>query len=76
MSLINNFRSFFASPTTQATQVAPQTPVKAAATTGINNPFLGKSSNYGKNSPVPGGFYAGQLNGQPNFVGRKLYVEI
>ena len=44
------------------------------------NPFLGttfgSSLNYGKNQPVPGGYFAGYYNGKPNIVGRKLFIEV
>lgn len=44
------------------------------------NPFLsttfGSSSAYGKNQPVLGGYFAGYYNGQPNIVGRKLFIEV
>lgn len=45
-----------------------------------NNPFLsstfGTGYNYGKNQPVEGGYFAGYLNGKPNIVGRKLFIEV
>jgi hypothetical protein len=43
------------------------------------NPFLSTSFGgdfYGKNKPVAGGYFAGYYNGQPNIVGRKLFIEI
>ena len=44
------------------------------------NPFLGSSFNssqtYGKNTPVTGGYFAGYYNGQPNIVGRRLFIEV
>ncbi len=44
------------------------------------NPFLGStfnsSENYGKNTPVSGGYFAGYYNGKPNIVGRKLFIEV
>ena len=44
------------------------------------NPFLGSnfssSDNYGKNTPVNGGYFAGYYNGKPNIVGRKLFIEV
>lgn len=44
------------------------------------NPFLsttfGSASNYGKNQPVSGGYFAGYYNGKPNIVGRRLFIEI
>lgn len=50
------------------------------ATNDNENPFLytsfGSSSNYGKNQPVAGGYFAGYYNGKPNIVGRKLFIEV
>lgn len=44
------------------------------------NPFIsttfGSSNSYGKNQPVEGGYFAGYYNGQPNIVGRKLFIEV
>lgn len=41
--------------------------------TGQNsNPF----ANYGQNKPVPGGYFAGYYNNQPNIVGRRLFIEV
>ncbi len=37
-----------------------------------SNPFL----NYGQNKPVPGGYFAGYYNNQPNIVGRRLFIEV
>ncbi len=36
------------------------------------NPF----ANYGQNKPVPGGYFAGYYNNQPNIVGRRLFIEV
>ncbi|MEW5820008.1 MAG: hypothetical protein AB1782_07430 [Cyanobacteriota bacterium] len=44
------------------------------------NPFLTKEDDnkeiYGKNRPVPGGYFAGYINGKPNIVGSKLFIII
>lgn len=46
-----------------------------------NNPYVSlnfassNNSNYGKNQPVAGGYFAGYYNGVPNIVGRRLFVE-
>ena len=38
--------------------------------------YLNKElKNYGKNMPIPGGYFAGYYNEKPNIVGRKLYIE-
>jgi hypothetical protein len=36
-----------------------------------NNPF-----SYAQNRPVPGGYFAGYYNNQPNIVGRRLFIEV
>lgn len=45
-----------------------------------NNPFVnykGNSlNNYGKNSPVRGGYFAGYYNGKQNIVGQRLFIEV
>ena len=45
-----------------------------------NNPFLSaafdSNTNYGKNRPIAGGYFAGYYNGKPNIVGRKLFIEV
>ena len=44
------------------------------------NPFVTSQSNpfadYGQNKPVPGGYFAGYYNNQPNIVGRRLFIEV
>lgn len=44
------------------------------------NPFIAQNNNfgsktYGVNRPVKGGYFAGYINGKPNIVGRKLFIE-
>lgn len=43
------------------------------------NPFIQQQSTpsrtYAVNRPVKGGYFAGYYNGQPNIVGRKLFIE-
>ncbi len=43
----------------------------------FENPFVQtpKRNNYAVNRPVKGGYFAGYYNGQPNIVGRKLFIE-
>ncbi len=46
----------------------------------FENPFIvqptaGRTKNYGVNKPVKGGYFAGYYNGQPNIVGRRLFIE-
>lgn len=46
------------------------------------NPFVNSQSSsnpfadYGQNKPVPGGYFAGYYNNQPNIVGRRLFIEV
>ena len=54
----------------------PQNPFAMQA----GNPFVNSyesNSNpfYGKNRPVPGGYFAGYYNGKPNIVGTRLFIE-
>ena len=67
----------------QQTQVSTQQP--AVQKVGNPNPFNGNpfvspkmtnSSTFGMNMAVPGGFFAGYYNGQPNIVGAKLFIEV
>jgi hypothetical protein len=75
----------------QSQQQLPLKETKAAAPVqkvGNPNPFNGNpfvtsasvagtsSETFGKNMPVPGGFFAGYHNGKPNIVGANLFVEI
>jgi len=32
------------------------------------------SGKYGKNTPIPGGYFAGYYNNKPNIVGQRLFV--
>lgn len=43
----------------------------------FENPFVQTPSrnNYAVNRPVKGGYFAGYYNGQPNIVGRRLFIE-
>ena len=56
--------------------------VTSVQTNGYNpfeNPFVqsstSKRNTYAVNRPVKGGYFAGYYNGQPNIVGRKLFIE-
>lgn len=63
---------FYAPSTTQVTQVKENNGYNP-----FENPFVHTSqrSNYAVNKPVKGGYFAGYYNGQPNIVGRKLFIE-
>jgi len=42
------------------------------------NPFVNSRgySNYAKNRPVSGGYFAGYYNNKPNIVGQRLFLEV
>lgn len=59
------------------------TPVQTVQPTTVNpfavNPFAtpsgeGNNEKYGKNTPIPGGYFAGYYNNKPNIVGQRLFV--
>lgn len=67
-------------------QTATTKTVNQVKSTG-SNPFAGpfisnnamsssRQNFYGKNNPLKGGYFAGYYNGQPNIVGRRLFVEV
>lgn len=62
-----------------AQNVQSKTAVKAVSNNPFANPFVTSSqtsyASYAKNKPVQGGYFAGYHNGQPNIVGRRLFVE-
>ncbi len=77
MQLVNMVNSFI-----KSANVKHSAPKQDVSSTG-NNPFadpLIKSQNspqyYAQNRPVTGGFFAGYHNGQANYVGRKLFIEV
>lgn len=41
------------------------------------NPFIQSSTNdsYAKNNPSKSGYFAGYYNGQPNIVGKRIFIE-
>ncbi len=74
-------RVFTANPMVQAESItrARTSSNPFAPTSG--NPFVTSQSgnqfaNYGQNKPVPGGYFAGYYNNQPNIVGRRLFIEV
>lgn len=59
------------------------TTTAAAVTNTSSNPFgnpfvaTNNANNYyGKNNPMKGGYFAGYHNGQPNIVGKRLFIEV
>jgi hypothetical protein len=81
MSFLNNISRLFNPATYSSVPVGSveKLPIQTASQVS-GNPFLGQdkvdSSIYGKNKPVPGGYFAGYYNGQPNIVGQKLFIVI
>ncbi|MDD3419402.1 MAG: hypothetical protein PHE78_02250 [Candidatus Gastranaerophilales bacterium] len=88
--MVSQLASFIGNQLTQSQQSPQQLPVKevkpAIQKVGNPNPFNGNpfvtagisndNQTFGKNMPVPGGFFAGYHNGKPNIVGANLFVEI
>lgn len=74
-NLINPSRFSNVGQVSPAALSLPATTSKAGS-----NPFIGPGSEdkdaYGKNRPVPGGYFAGYHNGKPNIVGSKLFIVI
>ena len=72
-------KSLSSTNTNAVVQIAPKSNNPFQSNENIN-PFLtttfGSGSHYGKNQPVPGGYFAGYYNGKPNIVGRKLFIEV
>ena len=72
-TLRNMVSNVFYAPTVQSTAVNAKSNYNP-----FENPFVqtqNKSSSYGINKPVRGGYFAGYYNGKPNIVGRKLFIE-
>ncbi|MBQ4122478.1 hypothetical protein IJD44_01960 [bacterium] len=76
--MINSLKSlvsqvFYAPATTQTTAIETKSEYNP-----FENPFIQSptSNNYAVNKPVKGGYFAGYYNGQPNIVGRRLFIEV
>ncbi|MBQ9244776.1 hypothetical protein IJ182_00745 [bacterium] len=78
--MINRLRNMLS----QVLYTSNTTGVKQTSTASLNksmnsyeNPFIQvtQGKNYGINKPVKGGYFAGYYNGQPNIVGRRLFIE-
>ena len=83
--MISNLVSLFSNAIVSQTQASRSvTAPKTVSSNPFANPFLESSSTnssysrnfYGKNHPLKGGYFAGYYNGQPNIVGRKLFIEV
>lgn len=79
-NLVNIFSQVFNPLQVQAKAMPQLSPVTSNNPFSGGNPFMGtsRSSNafYGKNAPVKGGYFAGYYNGQPNIVGKRLFLEV
>ena len=74
-------RVFTSNPAVQSTGIARTRTSSNPFESHSGNPFVtGQNSNpfanYGQNKPVPGGYFAGYYNNQPNIVGRRLFIEV
>ena len=83
--MLNNITSILSKAFTPSNQVAQvnqasaiqkQNQVASGGTVG-KNPFIQNATNetYGKNSPSKSGYFAGYYNGQPNIVGKRIFIE-
>ena len=75
--MINNLKSlvsqvFYAPTSTQVTSVDSKNEYS-----NFENPFIQPQTktSYAVNRPIKGGYFAGYYNGQPNIVGRRLFIE-
>ena len=73
-------KSFGVQKSTALTKVQQTSVNPFAPGASSSNPFLAsteaRSSVYGKNTPVRGGYFAGYYNGKPNIVGKRLFLEV
>ena len=72
-ALRNMVSNVFYAPAAQAASVSTKSNYNP-----FENPFVNqqtKSTSYGINKPVKGGYFAGYYNGKPNIVGRRLFLE-
>lgn len=83
MAEIVNFltRVLTTQPSFQSNQIA-RTSTRSSSSNPFasGNPFVNAErsnpfATYGQNRPVPGGYFAGYYNNQPNIVGRRLFIE-
>jgi len=84
--MVGELANFIGTQITQPQNAPVKQATPAVQKVGNPNPFNGNpfvtgkvtdsGQTFGKNMPVPGGFFAGYHNGQANIVGAKLFVEI
>lgn len=60
--------------------LSKSTAVSRVSSNPFANPFVSSNSkssysNYAKNNPVQGGYFAGYYNGKANIVGQRLFLE-
>ena len=61
----------------QASAIQKQNQVAFGGNVHGKNPFIQNATNdtSGKNAPSKSGYFAGYYNGQPNIVGKKIFIE-
>ncbi len=78
--MINGLRNMLS----QVLYAPSATSAQSVSSVNINsNPFMNpfmqqttqRSVTYGVNRPVKGGYFAGYIDGRPNIVGRRLFIE-
>ena len=74
-------RVFTSNPAVQTTGIRRAATSSNPFAQASGNPFVTSQNgnpfaNYGQNKPVPGGYFAGYYNNQPNIVGRRLFIEV
>ena len=75
--MINGLRNMVSKAIYTPVNASEQVSARAAGYNPFENPFVQNTvrSNYAVNRPVKGGYFAGYYNGQPNIVGRRLFLE-
>lgn len=82
MDKMSNLINLLSNVLTNSKPVQQSSAVRSVSNPFSSNPFVTTNNsesftdNYAKNKPVRGGYYAGYYNGQPNIVGRKLFLEV
>ena len=76
-NVVNLINNVFQPSAAQQIQSVPKTAMQVNP---FATPFITVQSKrqafYGKNNPVPGGYFAGYHNNQQNIVGRKLFIDV
>ena len=82
--MVANIVGFLSRALTNNNTVQKSTAVTRTSSNPFANPFITSTQNsasyysasYAKNKPVSGGYFAGYYNGQPNIVGKRLFLEV